>query len=66
MGGPCIYIGRPMEPVHEGLGITGSDWAAFMEIIESALVELDVGEAERRDWLALFNNTFKPGIVEVR
>jgi hemoglobin len=65
MGGPCIYIGRPMKPLHEGLGITGSDWAVFMEIIESALIELDVSESERRDWLRLFNETFRPGIVEV-
>lgn len=63
-GGPCIYIGRPMKPLHEGLGITGSDWIIFMKIIETALVELGVGESEHRDWVGMFNETFRPNIVE--
>jgi hemoglobin len=64
MGGPCIYIGRPMKPLHEGLRITGSDWAVFMGIIGDTLVELGVAERERRDWIALFDRTFRPDIVE--
>ena len=64
MGGPCIYIGRPMKPLHEGLHITGSDWAVFMGIIGDTLVELGVAEPERRDWTALFDRTFRPDIVE--
>jgi hemoglobin len=64
MGGPCIYIGRPMKPLHEGLHITESDWAMFMEIISGTLVELRVPERERSDWIALFSRTFRPDIVE--
>jgi hemoglobin len=64
MGGPCIYIGRPMKPLHEGLGISEADWAVFIGIIDGALVELDVAEPERDDWLMLFDQMFRPDIVE--
>jgi hemoglobin len=64
MGGPCIYIGRPMRPLHEGLHITDSDWTEFMKIISATLVELNVAERERKDWIALFDRTFRPTIVE--
>ena len=33
-GGPCLYTGRPMKPVHVGLGITGAQWETFMKIIQ--------------------------------
>lgn len=64
MGGPCIYIGRPMRPLHAGLHITESDWTEFMKIISATLLELKVAERERKDWLALFDATFRPTIVE--
>ena len=64
MGGPCIYIGRPMVPLHEGLHITESDWTEFMKIISAALVELKVPDREKRDWITLFDHTFRPAIVE--
>jgi hemoglobin len=64
MGGPCLYLGRPMKPLHEGLRITDSDWSVFMSIIGGALVELKVPERERGDWIALFERTFRPGVVE--
>jgi len=64
MGGPCIYLGRPMAPLHEGLHITDSDWAEFMKIIGGTLVELRVPDRERSDWTALFDRTFRPAIVE--
>jgi hemoglobin len=66
MGGPCIYIGRPMKPLHRGLQITGSDWTEFMKIIDGTLVELKFPERERRDWIDLFDRTFRPDIVESR
>lgn len=64
MGGPCIYIGRPMVLLHEGLHITESDWTEFMKIISAALVELKVPDREKRDWITLFDQTFRPAIVE--
>jgi hemoglobin len=64
MGGPCLYLGRPMKPLHEGLRITDSDWVVFMGIIGGTLVELKVAERERGDWIALFDRVFRPGIVD--
>jgi hemoglobin len=64
MGGPCFYIGRPMRPLHEGLHITESDWAEFMKIISATLMELKVAERDRKDWIALFDGTFRSTIVE--
>lgn len=53
-----------MKPLHEGLKITDSDWAVFMEIISGSLAELRVPEREQRDWITLFDRTFRPDIVE--
>jgi hemoglobin len=64
MGGPCIYIGRPMRPLHEGLHITESDWTEFMKIISATLIELKLAERDTKDWIALFDGTFRPTIVE--
>ena len=38
-GGPCAYIGRPMTPVHDGLGITEANWTTFMKIISDGMTE---------------------------
>jgi hemoglobin len=63
-GGPCIYIGRPMGPLHDGLHITASDWTEFMKIIDGTLVELKVPTGEQRDWNAMFEQKFRPHVVE--
>jgi hemoglobin len=63
-GGPCIYIGRPMGPLHDGLHITDSDWTEFMKIIDGTLVELKVPAVEQHDWNALFEQKFRPDVVE--
>ena len=38
-GGPCVYTGRAMKPVHTGLGITAADWSVIIGILDSALDE---------------------------
>jgi hemoglobin len=63
-GGPCAYIGRPMRPVHEGLGITGADWTVFTGILGGALDELKVQPAEKREFLALLETRFRPDVVD--
>jgi len=63
-GGPCIYTGAPMTPVHRGLGITADDWRVFMQIIQGALDELKVPDSARRDFVALFERRFRPEVVE--
>ena len=38
-GGPCAYIGRPMPPVHDGLGITEANWTTFIKIVVDGMEE---------------------------
>jgi hemoglobin len=64
MGGPCVYTGRPMKPVHTGLGITAADWATF--ILGGALEELKVKPPERKEFLDLLERRFRPDVVESR
>lgn len=63
-GGPCAYIGRPMRPVHEGLGITSADWTVFIGILGGALDELKMRPAEKREFLALLETRFRPDVVD--
>src|SRR5687768_13179032 len=63
-GGPCAYTGRPMRPVHEGLGITTADWTVFTGILDGALDELKVGPAEKRELLTLLETRFRPDVVD--
>jgi hemoglobin len=63
-GGPCAYIGRPMRPVHEGLGITTADWTVFTGILGGALDELKVPPTEKREFLALLETRFRPDVVD--
>lgn len=63
-GGPCAYTGRPMQPVHTGLGITGADWKTFIGILSATLDELRVQAAERKDFLEMLERRFRPAVVE--
>jgi hemoglobin len=58
-GGPCAYTGRPMKPVHTGLGITAADWTVFVGILGSALDELKIGAAEKSEFLAMLDERFQ-------
>jgi hemoglobin len=48
-GGPCIYIGRSMRTVHEGLGITDADWDISIKHLGETLDKFKVEKAERDD-----------------
>jgi hemoglobin len=50
-GGPCIYIGRSMRTVHEGLGITNADWELAVKHLVATLDKFKVGKAEKDDLL---------------
>jgi hemoglobin len=63
-GGPCVYIGRPMKPVHVGLGITGAQWNTFMRIISNTANERKFAEVDKTEFLDLFARKFRPDIVE--
>ena len=62
-GGPCIYFGREMKPSHQGLAITQAEWDASMVMLKNALNRFKVGEPERKEFLAIIENTRKD-IVE--
>lgn len=36
-GGPCVYKGAPMGPVHEGMGIRKQDFNALVEVLQQAM-----------------------------
>lgn len=52
LGGPTIYTGRTMKVLHDGLGISGSDYAALVGHAAATLDELGVAARERDDLLA--------------
>ncbi|MFI5168837.1 MAG: hypothetical protein ACHQM7_00630 [Vicinamibacterales bacterium] len=65
-GGPCVYTGRAMKPVHTGLGITAADWSVFVGILSGNLEQLKVSPAERKEFLELLERRFRPDLVEAR
>lgn len=62
-GGPCAYIGRPMPPVHDGLGITEANWATFMTIIADGMKEKNYPPDVRDEFLAVWRS-FREGVVQ--
>jgi hemoglobin len=62
-GGPCHYIGRDMKTSHSGLGITNAEWETNMRASDVALANIGVGDAERAEFLALFEH-YRDDIVE--
>ena len=61
-GGPCAYIGRPMPPVHDGLGITQTNWATFMKIIADGMEEKRYPADVRAEFLQVWQ-AFRDGVV---
>lgn len=62
-GGPCHYIGRDMSTSHAGLAISGAEWDANMKHADAALLKNGVPDAERAEFLALFER-YRGDIVE--
>lgn len=61
-GGPCAYIGRPMPPVHDGLGITEANWTTFMKIITDGMEEKRYPTDVRTEFLQVWRG-FHDGVV---
>src|SRR5262245_52148743 len=61
-GGPCAYVGRPMPPVHDGLGITESNWTTFMKIIADGMEEKHYAPDVRAEFLQVWRG-FHDGVV---
>jgi hemoglobin len=64
-GGPCAYIGRPMPPVHDGLGITEAHWSTFMKVISDGMTEKKYPADVREEFLAIWRS-FRDDIVQKR
>jgi hemoglobin len=64
-GGPLYYTGRDMKTSHRGMGISESDWSAFLEHLQATLQAFRVPLPER-DAVVAFIESTKPDIVEVR
>jgi len=62
-GGPLYYVGRDMKTSHRGMGISESDWQAFLVHLEATLDGFAVPATERAEVLGFVNST-KPDIVE--
>jgi hemoglobin len=61
-GGPCAYIGRPMPPVHDGLGITEANWTTFMKIISDGMEEKRYPADVRAEFVQVWRG-FRDGVV---
>lgn len=61
-GGPCAYIGRPMPPVHDGLGITEANWTTFMKIVADGMEEKRYPADVRAEFLQVWRG-FREGVV---
>lgn len=61
-GGPCAYIGRPMPPVHDGLGITEANWTVFTKIITDGMAEKRYPADVRAEFLQVWRG-FHDGVV---
>ncbi|HKQ99403.1 MAG TPA: group 1 truncated hemoglobin [Pyrinomonadaceae bacterium] len=62
-GGPCIYIGRSMRTVHEGLGITEDDWNTAVKLLGMTLEKFKVPKVEQGE-LATLLGGLKADIVD--
>ena len=62
-GGPLYYVGRDMKTSHRGMGISQSDWRAFIGHLEATLDNLHVPAKERAEVLAFIEST-RQDIVE--
>ena len=62
-GGPVLYTGRDMEISHKGMGITESDWSAFLGHLNATLESFDVPQRESSEVVAFIQST-KSDIVD--
>ena len=52
-GGPCKYTGRSMKEAHKMLGITGKDFGALVEDLQTSLKKFGVPAKEQGELLAI-------------
>lgn len=62
-GGPVLYTGRDNRTSHKGMGISESDWEAFMGHLDATLNSFKVPQQERNDVIGFVQST-RADIVE--
>jgi hemoglobin len=62
-GGPTFYLGRDMKTAHAGMGITKSDYQAFVRHTVATLDSFKVPEREKAEVLG-FLSSLEPEIAE--
>lgn len=61
-GGPCSYVGRGVDEVHQGLHITESDWKIAVVALSGTLDQFHVPEREKGELISAVAK-FKDDIV---
>jgi len=62
-GGPMFYTGRDNQTSHKGMGVSESDWEAFMGHLDATLNSFSVPQQERNDVIGFVQGT-RADIVE--
>ena len=62
-GGPMVYTGRRMKPLHVGMRLDEEDWERAMAHLTSVLEAFEVPEEEKGQVMA-FHEALKVDIVE--
>jgi len=62
-GGPCVYAGRAMKPLHAPMHVRAAEFDAMGEDLIAALKTHSVPERETKELLAIIVST-RPDIVE--
>jgi len=52
-GGPCIFVGRPNDVTHQGLGITQEDWDKSQKAMAITLDEIGLKDPDKSELLAV-------------
>lgn len=63
-GGPYLYTGRGMAAVHEGMGVTASDWRLLVYHLERILENFQLEHEERAELLSSLDQ-LRADIVEI-
>ncbi len=63
-GGPMVYTGRDMKPVHVGMRLDEEDWKRAMIHLTATLEAFEVPAREKGEVMS-FHETLKSDIVEV-
>ena len=62
-GGPMVYTGRDMKPLHVGMRLDEEDWKRAMDHLTAVLDDFEVPEQEKGEVMS-FHENLKSEIVE--